>query len=147
MKLQQKQTLNVFDQYMLVIPSHLKWDEDGPPGKRILFISDKLDSFFVTFEEGMEMMDMRQERMGGEPMVTFQCWENGKYIHQKRTVRDGTNVAFFHIEVKDDDGSTMYLPGQMIAEAGYKMSDGVEPILLDILNGITVSRAKGGGSY
>ena len=147
--LEPKKTIGLFDKYSLVIPPTLKWHEDGPPGKRVLFLTDSAESFSISFEEGMKMMDMMPNHPEESPMVSFQCCKDGKYIHQRRTdpqYRQGIgSFAFFHIELEDDDGSTLYLPGQMTAKAGYQWSDGVEPVLLDILNGVAVCKTKGGG--
>lgn len=148
--LEPKKTISLFDKYSLVIPPTLKWHEDGPPGKRVLFLTDSAESFIISFEEGMKMMDMMPNHPEESPMVSFQCCKDGKRIHQIRSdpqKRKGIgNYAFFHIELEDDDGSTLYLPGLMTAKAEYQWSDGVEPVLLDILNGIAVCKVKGGGT-
>ena len=148
MTLQPKTAVSLFDTFSLTIPSKLKYHADGLPGKRVLFLTDSAESFIISFEEGMKMMDMMPNHPEESPMVSFQCCKDGKYIHQRRTdpkYRQGIgSFAFFHIELEDDNGSTLHLPGQMTAKAGYQWSDGVEPVLLDILNGITVCKIKGG---
>lgn len=135
-------TINLFDKYSLVILPELNCYEDGPPGKRVLFLEDRDKTFIISFEEGMKMMDMMPNHPEESPMVSFQCCKDDKYIHQRRTDpkdRQGMgSFAFFHMELDDDSGGTRYLPGQMTAKAGYQWADGVEPILLDLMDGIAV---------
>lgn len=144
-----QKTVCLFDKYSLVIPPGLKWWVDGPPGKRVLFLTDSAESFSISFEEGMKMMDMMPDHPEESPKVSFQCCKDGKYIHQRRTdpkYRQGIgSFAFFHIELDDGNGSTLHLPGQMTAKAGYQWSDGVEPTLIELMNGMTVCKPEGGG--
>ena len=105
----------------------------------------------ISFEENMECMDLTRASCNCViKRIESEHQSNGRYIHQLRTdpqKRPGAgNYAFFHIELEDDDGSTLYLPGQMTAKAEYQWSDGVEPVLLDILNGVAVCKTKGGGT-
>lgn len=148
--LEPKKTVCLFDKYSLVIPPELKWWPDGLPGKRVLFITDPQEIFTISFEEGMRLMDTVPDHPDVTPTLSFQCSKDGKRIHQIRSdpqKRKGIgNYAFFHIELEDDDGSTLYLPGLMTAKAEYQWSDGVEPVLLDILNGVAVCKVKGGGT-
>lgn len=150
MTMKTNKTISLFDKYSLVIPPTLKWHEDGPPGKRVLFLMDSAESFIISFEEGMKMMDMTPNHPEESPMVSFQCCKDGKYIHQRRTdpkYRQGIgSFAFFHIELDDDNGGTRYLPGQMTAKAGYQWTDGVEPLLMELLEGIAVCKPEGDGS-
>lgn len=73
-----------------------------------------------------------------------------RYIHHIRSdpeTRPGIgNYAFFHMEIPDETGELHILPGEMTAPCGYTWSDGVEPILIDLMNGLTVCNPKGGGS-
>ena len=149
LSLQKNKTVRLFDTYSLTIPSKLKYHADGLPGKRVLFLTDSAETFIISFEEGMKMMDMMPDHPEESPKVSFQCCKDGKYIHQRRTdpkYRQGIgSFAFFHIELDDDNGGTRYLPGQMTAKAGYQWAEGVEPVLLDLLDGIAVCKVKGGG--
>lgn len=150
MTMKQSKTISLFDKYSLVIPPELDCYEDGPLGRRVVFLSDPEKTFTISFEEGMKMLDMAADHPEEKPLVRFQCYKDGKYIHQRRVdpkYRQGIgSFAFFHIELDDDDGSTLYVPGQMVAKAGFQWTDGVEPILLDLMNGIAVCKTKGGGS-
>jgi hypothetical protein len=141
----QSTAVNLFDQYRLLIPPKLKSHQDGPPGQRVLFITDKKESFTVSFEEGAAPMDMLPET-DGEQTVRFQCCQDGKYIHQRRSNSSTERCAFFHIELEDDDGKTLYLSGQIVVTDKYQWSDGVEPVLMKLLEGIAVCKTKGGGS-
>lgn len=145
-----QKTICLFDKYSLVIPPGLKWWPDGLPGKRVLFITDPQEIFTISFEEGMRLMDTVPDPPDVTPTLSFQCSKDGKRIHQIRSdaqKRKGIgNYAFFHIELEDDDGSTLYLPGQMTAKVDYQWSDEVEPILKALLMGIAVCKTKGGGT-
>lgn len=137
MALQPKPTLSLFDKYSLAVPAGLKWHKDGQPGNRSLFITDSKEAFTISFEEGMKMMDMLPDAEDVSA-VSYQCCKDGKYIHLKRGGAGNVVCAFFHMEVEDDDGKTLYLPGQMVADPGYKWSDGIEPVLMELLDGIEV---------
>lgn len=138
MFLQSKTTINIFDKYRLTMQPKLKCHQDGTPGKRVLFITDHIKSFIVYFEEGMEMYDMRKDTENSMPAVTFQCCKGSKYIHFKRNSGDRTSCGYFHIELEDDDGKVWNLPGQMTVPSGYKWADGIEPVLMEILEGLTI---------
>ena len=141
----QSTAVNLFDQYRLLIPPKLKSHQDGPPGQRVLFITDKKESFTVSFEEGATPMDMLPEKES-EQTVRFQCCRDGKYIHLRRRSEKPIPCAYFHIELEDDDGKAYSLPGQMVVYNNYRWTDGVEPILMELLEGIAVCKTKGGGS-
>ena len=146
MILKQTEEVNLFDKFSFVVPPKLKWHQDGIPGKRVLFIYDQKKSFIVSFEEGTQMRDMLPtDQQEEKASVSFQYCKDDKYIHLRRSGEKNDKVAFFHIELEDEDGSTLYLPGQMVVFCEYKWSDGVEPILIDVLNGIAVCKTKGGG--
>jgi len=139
MALQPKTTVRVFDKYSLVIPAGLKWHQDGCPGKRVLCILDSEKTFHVSLEEGMKKMDMLPNAEGS-PTVSYQCFQEGKYIHLKRSSGGRITHAFFHLELDDDDGSILYLAGQMVVFDCYQWSDGIEPVLMQILNGISICK-------
>ena len=146
MILKQKEEVNLFDRFSLVVPPKLKWHQDGIPGQRVLFISDQKETFSVSFEEGSQMRDMLPpDQQEAKASVSFQYCKDDKYIHLRRSGEKNDKFAFFHIELEDDGGSTLYLPGQMVVFCEYKWSDGVEPVLIDVLNGIAVCKTKGGG--
>lgn len=148
MSFRRNEAICLFDTYNLLIPPKLRCHADGAPGSRVLVITDREESFIVSFEEGMQMMDMVSNHIGDEMTVSYQCCKDGKYIHQRRVdQKSGESMgsyAFFHIELEDDDGKTMYIPGQMTAKSGYSWRDGVEPILMSLMEGITVSKIKDG---
>ena len=146
MLLKQKEVVNLFDRFSLVVPPKLKWHQDGIPGQRVLFVSDRKEIFVVSFEEGMQMRDMLPpDQQETKSSVSFQYCKDDKYIHLRRSGEKNDKFAFFHIELEDEDGSTLYLPGQMVVYCDYKWSDGVEPVLIDIMNGFSVCKTKGGG--
>ena len=140
----QSTAVNLFDQYRLLIPPKLKSHQDGQPGQRVLFITDKKESFTVSFEEGATPMDMLPEKES-EQTVRFQCCQDGKYIHQRRSNSATERCAFFHIELEDDDGKTLYLSGQIVVTDKYQWSDGVEPVLMELLAGISLIPMEGEG--
>lgn len=70
----QSTAVNLFDEYCLLIPPKLKSRQDGPPGQRVIFITE-----------------------------------------QKEIYTD------------------------------YTWSDGIEPVLMELLSGIAVCKTKGGG--
>lgn len=150
MTLQKNTTIHLFDKFSLVIPPKLKYYADGARGKRVLFIKDRDENFIVSFEEGAQMMGMRSD-LHELPMASFQCRRENKYIHQLRVDRrpdsNFVSYAFFHIEWQDKHGNLVYLPGQMVANPDYKWSDGIEPVLLELLDGIDICDTKPSRRY
>ena len=132
--------VSLFDKYTLGIPPRLVCHEDGKLGQRILFISDQRENFTVSFEEGMKLMDMTDDPERDGITVSVQCRRDGKYLHLKRC--GNVPYAFFHIELEDPEGNILYLPGQIVVSPGYKWSDGIEPVLLELLSSIQLSKAK-----
>ena len=146
MLLKQKEVVKLFDRFSLVIPPKLKYHTDGLPGHRVLFITDAKETFNVSFEEGMQTQDSSTDSKENAKTVSYQCCKDGKYIHQWRSNSTAERCAFFHIELEDDDGKTLYLSGQIVVTDKYQWSDGVEPVLMKLLEGIAVCKTKGGGS-
>ena len=140
MTLKKKQTVHLFDAFRLDIPLRLNYHANGLPGRRVVFISDPKETFTVSFEEGMKLMDMTDDPERDGITVSVQCRRDGKYLHLKRC--DNVPCAFFHIELEDPEGNVLYLPGQIVVSPGYKWSDGIEPVLLELLSSIQLSKAK-----
>ena len=140
----QSTAVNLFDEYCLLIPPKLKSRQDGPPGRRVMFITDQKENFNISFEEGMKLMDTISEGEGVST-VSYQCRQNGKYIHLQRRSEKPIPCAFFHLELEDAEGTMHVLPGQMVIYTDYTWSDGIEPVLMELLDGIAVCKTKGGG--
>ena len=103
----------------------------------------------ISFEENMECMDLTGASCDCViKRIESEHQSNGRYIHQLRTdsqKRPGAgNYAFFHMKIPDEDGTIHILPGQMTAKAGYQWSEGVEPVLMKLLEGINLCKTKGG---
>ena len=145
MLLKQKEVVKLFDRFSLVIPPKLKYHTDGLPGHRVLFITDAKETFNVSFEEGMQTQDSSTDSKENAKTVSYQCCKDGKYIHQWRSNSTAKRCAFFHMELEDNDGKTLYLAGQIVVTDKYQWSDGVEPVLMKLLEGIAVCKMKGGG--
>jgi hypothetical protein len=140
MKLQSNERIRLFDKFSLIIPKKLKYHMDGVSGHRVLFVTDQEETINISFEEGMRMSDVLSDTNENAPKVVHRCCRAGKYIHQRHSNIE--RCVFFHIELEDDDGKTLYLPGQMVVSENYQWSDGVEPVLLNLLEGIDVCRTK-----
>ena len=132
----------MFDKYIISIESKLKWHSGGTEGQRSLFLADRGETFVITFEEGMECLDMKTRSSEQMSYIEFEHMTDGKYIHQIRDAvvndRKGANTSFFHIELVDSKGEKVFLPGQITVAKGYEWTCGVEPVLLEILIGITL---------
>lgn len=139
----------IYEGFMFRRNPSLFYFADGLPGRRCLSISDESTGVKISFEEGMGCMD---ETVPSESCIVKHIpseYRNGdRYLHQIRTdpqTRPGAgNYAFFHMEIPDENGEMHIIPGQMTAPYGYLWSDGAEPILIDMMNGMTVCKQKGG---
>ncbi len=132
-------TICLFDKWSLTVPDNLEFHQDGPMGKRVVFITDAKESFCISFEEGMLMLPQVQSDASS---VSFQCRKGGKYIHLRRGNKGRVSFAFFHMELEDKDGRQHTLAGQMVISAHYQWCDGVEPVLLEVLENISVLEGK-----
>ena len=124
-----------FNSLRFSIVPRLNYWMDGRPGKRTLFIGDEEETMLISFEEGMRCLDL---------LEIDQCscaeYRQGQfYLHLKRTPR---GCAYFHMEIPDETGEIWYLPGQMIVKETYVWAKDVEPILVEILNGITLVKKE-----
>lgn len=140
----------IFDGFQFPRFPSLYYFADGRPGKRVLFIGNENPEYQIGFEEGMKCMDATGSSESSIKYISSEHQSNGRYIHQLRTdseARPGAgNYAFFHMEIPDENGTAHILPGQIVAPFGYQWSEGVEPILIDLMNGMAVCKTKGGGS-
>ena len=146
---QEKQTIRLFDQYSLMLPRGLRWHADGQPGNRVIFITDPEEKFLITFEEGMQLANADEDDSKTTNIISHQCFIEEKCLHQRcrdlKIQKENGNYTFFCIEWKNSDGSSRYLPGQMTVKADHQWSDGVEPVLIDIVNGISLCYTKDEG--
>ena len=110
-------TTGLFDKWSLTVPDNLEFHQDGPMGKRIVFITDAKESFCISFEEGMPML---LQALSDASSVSFQCRKGAKYIHLRRDNRERAPFAFFHMELEDEDGRQHTLAGQMVIYAHYQ---------------------------
>ena len=133
---QKNKTIELFDRILLTIPTKLKHHQDDLSNTKALFITDRFESFVISFEEGMADMTKSEKDENGK--TTFEYREDGKYIRLCRSVSNKTGgYAFFSIEL-ECHGEKIQLNGQMIAKPGYKWSDKIEPTLITILQGIRI---------
>ena len=136
---QKNKTIELFDKFLLTIPTKLKHHQDEISNTKALFITDRFESFVISFEEGMA--DMTKQENAEDGKTTFEYQEDGKYIRLCRSVPEVPNStgghAFFSIEL-DHHGEKIQLNGQMTAKPGYKWSDNIEPTLIAILQGVRI---------
>lgn len=136
---QKNKTIELFDKFLLTIPTKLKHHQDELSNTKALFITDRFDSFVISFEEGMA--DMTKPEKDEDGKTTFEYQEDGKCIRLCRSVPEVPNStgghAFFSIEL-ECHSEKIQLNGQMTAKPGYKWSDNIEPTLITILQGIRI---------
>jgi len=118
----------IFDFIPMLPLSGLQYWADGDVGHRVLFITDVRETYTVTFEEGMACMDQ-----GSAPgCIHAEHRSKSIYLHQCRGDHD--NVCFFRLEWTDNSGMAHIQPGQMVTGMDFLWSNGVEPVLLSIVN-------------
>jgi len=136
---QKNKTIELFDKFLLTIPTKLKHHKDELSDTEALFITDCFESFVISFEEGMA--DMTKPEKDEDAKNTLEYQEDGKYIRFCRSVPEVPNStgghAFFSIEL-ECHGEKIQLNGQMTAKPGYKWSDNIEPTLITILQGVRI---------
>ena len=136
---QKNKTIELFDRFLLTIPTKLKHHQDDLSNTKALFITDRFESFVISFEEGMADMTKSEKDENGK--TTFEYREDGKYIRLCRSVPEVPSstggYAFFSIKL-ECHGEKIQFNGQMTAKPGYKWSDKIEPTLITILQGIRI---------
>lgn len=130
-------TIQLFDRFVLTIPSKFKCRQDGLPGRRTLFITDRFSSFIISFEETME--ELLQSNVSKHMTDVCSHVEGDKAIrlYRNASMENHTSggYAFFSIEM---EGGREKLFGQMTAKRGYRWSEHMEPVLITILQGMEV---------
>ena len=89
---QKNKTIELFDKFLLTIPTKLKHHPDELSNTKALFITDRFESFVISFEEGMA--DMTKQEKAEDGKTTFEYQEDGKYIRLSSCVTIRTR--FFH---------------------------------------------------
>ena len=127
-----------FDSLRFAIIPRMNYWMDGNQGERTIFISDECETVQISLEEGMQYIDLTNDE-------AFRCAEyrkGNRYLHQaivERAARAGAQtVVFFHVEITDANNRVYGLPGQMITSKKNTDANTVDPILLDLLNSITL---------
>ena len=104
----------------------------------MLFIKSEQGDLTVSFEEGMDCLDLKH---GGEDVCTeAEFRKEDRCVHQLRKSALN-NFAFFHFEYTDENGEVIILPGQLLAGKEYTWSEnGVEPLLVKLMNSISLCK-------
>ena len=144
--MKKQKEVSIFDTFRLILPPKLRCHADGVRGHRVLFLTDAKETFTVSFEERMQLQEYPADREGDGTALTCQWEEDGKSLCQRRSGSLAQRCAFFRIGVKDDDDTTLYLYGQMVVFSKYQWSEGVEPVLLDVVRGLSLYKRNGGGT-
>jgi hypothetical protein len=120
-----------FDSLRFAIVPRLNYWMDGKPGKRTLFIENEEETMLISFEEGMRCLDL----LDIDKCSCMECRQGQRYLHLKRTPR---GCVYFHMELPDETGEIRNLPGQMIVREHHVRAEEIEPILVELLNSITL---------
>lgn len=139
-----KSVVSIFDKYSLVIPPNMKCHQDGLPEQRVYFISDKKERVVISFDKGGQMTDIPLDAAMHASTVSYQYCKDGKYIRQTRNAEGNTTYSFFRIVLEDENGKQHCLSGQIVVEKGYVWLDGVEPVLMELMEGISVCKMEKG---
>lgn len=142
MTLRRKSVVSIFDKYSLVIPPNMKCHQDGLPEQRVYFISDKKERVVISFDEGGQMTDIPPDAAMRAFDVSYQYCKDGKYIRQTRNAEGNITYSFFQIVLEDENGKRHCLSGQIVVEKGYVWLDGVEPVLMELMEGLSVCRME-----
>lgn len=115
---------------------------DGSPGNgRTLFIEDEAETFEISFEIGMQCLDLLTVCFDNREKQNAEYSKDGKYLHQCKVqskLREDGDIVYFHFEIPDRNGEKRNCPGQMFTSTSYKNKDGAEPVLTKILDSIFI---------
>lgn len=120
----------------------IRYFMDGRPGNgRTLFIEDDNETFEISFEIGMQCLDLLKVCFENQETKTSEYEKDGKYLHQCKTkskLDENEEIIYFHFEIPDSKGEKRNCPGQMFTSGKYKSTDEPEPVLIEILNSIFI---------
>ena len=140
----------MFNGFIFPLLPRLYYRADGRAGERILMINDEEETFLISFEQGIECLDLPRTSSAERPKIYSEYREDDRYLHQcKVLAKEGTDhrdIVYFHMELTDAVGAVHTCPGQMFQERKYRKEEGVEPILLRLLHKMETCGKKGGGA-
>ncbi len=127
----------VFNGFQFPLLPRMCYAVDGNPGQKVLFICDEDENIIISFEQDMKCLDVFHYSENRTPIYSEYQMDN-KYLHQCRLRSADKDWIGFRMEITDDDGTVHICPGQMSVSSAYRQKDGVEPILIQLLNGFSV---------
>ena len=132
----------LFDSVCFSLLPRLCYWMDGPRGKRTMFIEDENKTITISIEEEGRCLDLSSNTHEH----CFEYQQGSRYLHQVRHTaaahRALGSFAFFHMAITDQTGNVYRLPGQMLVNSEYKWAEDVEPLLVNLLNSITIPNRK-----
>lgn len=138
----------VFNGFQFPLLPGMIYMMDGKPGLRVLHIVDETEKILISFEQGMSCLDIPSQNDERESIYSEYRMDN-KYLHQRKMLsvdeKRLKDWIGFRMEITDDDGTVHICPGQLSLSPTLRQMDGVEPILVMLLNGFAVYNTKGGG--
>lgn len=139
--------LCVFNGFQFPLLQDVTYFSDGLPGCKVMFLTGRDEIFTISFEEDMECMDLKLSDEKRYTSNHCEYQQNNKYLHQLKLVSNEDNkmhnFVYFRMEVTDEDGTVYTCPGQMFMGPAFKQSSGVEPILLELIDGLSIYHMKG----
>ena len=107
-----------------------------------MFIEDENKTITISIEEEGRCLDLSSNTHEH----CFEYQQGSRYLHQVRHTaaahRALGSFAFFHMAITDQTGNVYRLPGQMLVNSEYKWAEDVEPLLVNLLNSITIPNRK-----
>ena len=132
-----RKKLPLFNGFSLALPFGLVSHRDNGLGGSVVFITDYLRRFTVSFEQGTDFSTMIPLNDNG--WITYHA--NGKTLYQRRIIprhfRNKGNYTFFKIETQNDRGEPVAISGQLVTSFAYRWTKDAEPVLRALLKNIT----------
>jgi len=106
-----------FDGYVFPKLEGLIYEKDGDKeGGEVLFIDDTKGRFTITFEVGMQCLDLLLSASRRDDFQTMEYVHNNKRLHlcyPQQAKKTRPSMGYFHLEITDENGDVHILPGQM----------------------------------
>lgn len=129
-----------FNRFIIKAMPHFQYRSAAASDSHGIFIEDKDRMISIYFDEEQVRTNETEQLPQGELVEVYRYRIDDKAIVQSRVMdkeRNLRDIAMFRMEFEDEKGDRAFLSGHMTVGAGYSWSNGVEPVLKELLKSLS----------